>query len=52
MKSLSYYYDARLMCFIESEAILSGLDGAFWLEKRGCEMDPTFLLAALNHEIN
>lgn len=34
MKSLSYYYDARLMCFIESEAILSGLDGAFWLEKK------------------
>lgn len=27
MKSLSYYYDARLMCFIESEAILGGLDG-------------------------
>lgn len=33
MKSLSYYYDARLMCFIESKVIPGGLDGAFWLEK-------------------
>lgn len=41
MKSLSYYYDARLMCFIESKVIPGGLDGAFWLEKRGREMVPT-----------